>query len=115
MFDEVYQSIMLVSYLYYFDNNLLLSSVVLSFKMCRDNFFFVTYHFYSTVILGNRVFIRKQQSAQNPILPPRIISQVLLKRTNKAVDNSKRCVCVPIMVSLVSLSAFLGDDPSQDQ
>ena len=72
MFDEVYQSVMLVSYLYYFDNNLLLSSVVLSFKMCRDNFFFVTYHFYSTVILGNRVFIRKQQSAQNPILAPRI-------------------------------------------
>lgn len=67
MFDEVYQSVMLVSYLYYFDNNLLLSSVVLSFKMCR-----VTYHFYSTVILGNRVFIRKQQSAQNPILAPRI-------------------------------------------
>ena len=71
MFEEVYQSVMLVRYLYYFDNNLL-SSVVLSFKMCRDNFFFVTYHFYSTVILGNRVFIRKQQSAQNPILAPRI-------------------------------------------
>lgn len=71
MFEEVYQSVMLVRYLYYFDNNLL-SSVVLSFKMCRDNFFFVTYHFYSTVILGNRVFIRKQQSAQNPILVPRI-------------------------------------------
>ena len=71
MFEDVYQSIMLVRYLYYFDNNLL-SFVVLSVKMCRDNFFFVTYHFYSTVILGNRVFIRKQQSAQNPILAPRI-------------------------------------------
>ena len=32
MFEEVYQSVMLVRYLYYFDNNLLLSSVVLSLK-----------------------------------------------------------------------------------
>ena len=52
MFKEVYQLIILVRYLYYFDNNIFPSLVGLSFKLCRDNF-------YSMVILGNRVFIRK--------------------------------------------------------
>ena len=80
MFEEVYQSIMLVRYLYYFDNNLLLSCVALSFKMCRDNFFFVTCNLYSTVILGSRVFIRKQQSAQNPIVAPRIYITGIFQR-----------------------------------
>lgn len=41
MFEEVYQSVMLVRYLYYFDNNLLLSSVVLSFKKCVETISFL--------------------------------------------------------------------------